>query len=94
MAGTSRRAWIASFIIVALILIWTEFVMVGALSLGVFPGAGIDGWWAPLATLVFALAAIWLLAWVFTVLGRIEGGRVRASGSRQKWLVRLTGAKA
>ncbi len=71
MAGPSRRAWVVSLIVVAVILIWTEVVMVGGLSLAVFPEAGIDGWWGPLTTLVFALAAIWLLAWAFPVLGRL-----------------------
>ncbi len=71
MAGPSRRAWIASLIVVAVILVWTEVVMVGGLSFGVLPEAGMDGWLGPFATLVFALAAIWSLAWAFSVLGRL-----------------------
>ncbi len=71
MAGPSRRAWIASLIIVVAVLVWTEVVMVGGLSLGAFPEAGMDPLFAPLATLLLALAAIWLLAWPFSVLGRL-----------------------
>lgn len=71
MVGPSRCAWIASFLVVALIFGWTEVVMVGGLSLGVFPEAGMHPMLAPLATLVFALAAIWLLAWLFSILGRL-----------------------
>ena len=62
----------ASAAVVALLLFWTEFVMVGALSLGVFPSAGIEGLWAPLATLICALAAIWLLAWVLALVGHLS----------------------
>ena len=62
----------ASAAVVALVLFWTEFIMVGALSLGVFPSAGIDGPWAPLATLMCALAATWLLAWVLALLGHLS----------------------
>jgi hypothetical protein len=42
--------------------------MVGGLTLGVFHDMGIQGWWAPAATLVFAFAAVWLLASVLTLL--------------------------
>ncbi len=86
MAGPSRRAWIASLIIAVAVLVWTEVVMVGGLSLGVFPEAGIDPLFAPLATLVLALAAIWFVAWSFSLVGRLLSNvrRVFTRSSRQQ----------
>lgn len=63
MRYPSRRAWVTSGILVGLFLFVTEFILVFGLTLGVFHEMGFEGWWALVATIVFAAATIWLLAW-------------------------------
>lgn len=67
MRYPARRAWVISAILVGFVLFVTEFILVLGLTLGVFYEMGFEGWWAPIATIVFALAAVWLLAWLIAL---------------------------
>lgn len=72
MASPPRWAFVTSAIIVGFILFLTEFVLVFGLTLGVFHAMGIPGWWSIVATIVFALAAVWLLAWLIALLAKAK----------------------
>ncbi len=78
-SGSSHRIWrpsgkalaIAAVLVVAVLFV-TEFIAVGALTLGFFHDRlGLGSWLAPLATLVVGLAATWLLALVLTAITRL-----------------------
>ena len=71
----SKAAWLAAIFVVGLFLFVTEVILVLGVTLGVFyEGLGItglDGWLAPVMTVLCAGFAVWLLAMAFMLLGRI-----------------------
>ncbi len=67
----SRIALLVASVLVVGILLVTEFIAVGLLTLGFFHDRlGLNRWLAPLATLGLALSGIWLLALMLTAIAR------------------------